>query len=40
MQKALFVEKLGEPVVLGTKDIPKPKEGQVLIKVESTMSKH
>ncbi|KAL8790497.1 MAG: hypothetical protein Q9195_006328 [Heterodermia aff. obscurata] len=37
MQKALFVEKVGEPVRLGTKPIPKPKQGQVLIKVESTM---
>ena len=40
MQKALFVEKVGQPVTLGTKPIPKPKEGQVLIKVESTMSKY
>ncbi len=38
MQKALFVKEVGKPVVLDTRPIPEPKEGQVLIKVTSTMS--
>jgi hypothetical protein len=38
MQKALFVKEIGRPVVLNTRDVPEPKEGQVLIKVTSTMS--
>ncbi len=39
MQKALFVKEVGKPVVLDTRPIPETKEGQVLIKVTSTMSK-
>jgi NADPH2:quinone reductase len=38
MQKALFVNEIGKPVSLGERTIPEPKEGEVLIKVTSTMS--
>lgn len=38
MQKALFVTELDKPVTLGTRAIPEPGSGEVLIKVTATMS--
>jgi hypothetical protein len=32
-QPAIWVAEIGKPVVLGSKPIPKPKEGEVLVKV-------
>jgi D-arabinose 1-dehydrogenase-like Zn-dependent alcohol dehydrogenase len=39
MQKAVFVKELGKPVELGEREVPSPKEGEVLVKVTATMSK-
>lgn len=36
-QKAVFVKEIGKPVELGTREVPSPKEGQILLKVASTM---
>ncbi|KPI34690.1 Zinc-type alcohol dehydrogenase-like protein [Cyphellophora attinorum] len=36
-QKAVLVTEIGKPVELGTRDIPTPGEGQVLVKVTATM---
>ncbi|KAH8812111.1 putative alcohol dehydrogenase [Xylogone sp. PMI_703] len=36
-QKAVFVQKKGNPVVLGRREVPVPREGEVLIKVTATM---
>lgn len=38
-QKAVFVKEVGKPVELGTKEVPSPKEGEVLLKVAATMCK-
>jgi NADPH2:quinone reductase len=35
-QKALFVTEVGKPVTLGTRAIPTPGLGEVLIKVAAT----
>lgn len=37
-QQAVVVKEIGEPVQLGVRDVPTPKEGQVLLKVKATMS--
>ncbi|CAO2653812.1 Nn.00g032230.m01.CDS01 [Neocucurbitaria sp. VM-36] len=37
MQKAVFVSRIGAPIELGSRNIPAPKEGQVLVKVTATM---
>lgn len=37
-QKAVFVTEVGKPLELGKRDIPKPGENQVLIKVAACMS--
>lgn len=39
-QKAVLVKEVGKPVELGTRHIPSPKEGQVLLKVTATMRMH
>jgi hypothetical protein len=36
-QKAVLVTEIGKPVELGTRDIPTPQAGQVLVKVTATM---
>ncbi|KAK4502995.1 hypothetical protein PRZ48_006422 [Zasmidium cellare] len=36
-QRAVFVREIKKPVELGTRDIPTPEDGQVLIKVTATM---
>ena len=38
-QTAVFVNEIGKPVELGKRDIPSPKNGEVLIKVGTCMSK-
>jgi NADPH2:quinone reductase len=37
MQQAVFVTEIGKPLTLGTRAIPEPKEGEVLIRVLSTL---
>ncbi|PMD41065.1 NAD(P)-binding protein [Hyaloscypha variabilis F] len=37
MQQAVFVTDIGKPLTLGTRAIPEPKEGEVQIKVLSTL---
>jgi hypothetical protein len=37
MQQAVFVTEIGKPLTLGTRAIPEPKEGEVQIKVLSTL---
>jgi hypothetical protein len=37
MQNAVLVSEVGKPLVLGTRGIPEPGKGEILIKVESTM---
>jgi NADPH:quinone reductase len=37
-QRAALVEKIGQPVSLGSRDVPVPGAGQVLVKVIATMS--
>jgi NADPH:quinone reductase len=32
-QKALFVEQLGQPLVVGDRSIPQPSKNQLLVKV-------
>jgi hypothetical protein len=32
-QQALMVEAIGKPVILGTKQIPEPKQDEILVKV-------
>ena len=39
MQKALFVTEVGKPVSLGTRAIPNPNLGEVLIKITSSQSR-
>jgi hypothetical protein len=39
MQKAVFVKEVGKPLVLGERAIPEPSNGNLLIKVQSTMRK-
>ena len=36
-QRAAFVKEIGKPVELGSREIPSPKEGEVLVKVTATM---
>ena len=36
-QKAVFVKEIGKPVEPGSREIPSPKEGEVLVKVTATM---
>ncbi|KAF2171808.1 hypothetical protein M409DRAFT_18041 [Zasmidium cellare ATCC 36951] len=36
-QKAVFVREIKKPVELGARDVPTPKDGQVLVKVTATM---
>jgi D-arabinose 1-dehydrogenase-like Zn-dependent alcohol dehydrogenase len=38
-QKAVFVTEVGKPVQLGKRDIPQPREHQVLIRMAACMSK-
>lgn len=38
-QKALFVTEVGKPVTLGTRAIPTPGPGEILIKVTATQRK-
>lgn len=38
-QKAVFVTEIGKPVELGKRDVPRPGERQVLIRVAACMSK-
>lgn len=38
-QKAVFVKELGKPVELGHREIPSPKEDEVLLEVTATMRK-
>ncbi|KAK5169541.1 uncharacterized protein LTR77_005517 [Saxophila tyrrhenica] len=35
-QKAVFLDSVGSPVELGERDIPPPKAGEVMVKVNST----
>lgn len=37
-QKALFVTELGKPVTQGSREIPEPGPGEVLIKITGTQS--
>jgi len=37
MQQAVFVQEVGKPLVLGTRAIPEPQQGQIQIKVDATM---
>jgi D-arabinose 1-dehydrogenase-like Zn-dependent alcohol dehydrogenase len=39
MQNAVLVAEAGKPLVLGTRAIPEPGTGEILIKVDSTMRK-
>jgi Zn-dependent alcohol dehydrogenase len=38
-QKAVFVKEIGKPVELGTRSVPVPGDGEVLVKVAATMRK-
>lgn len=36
-QTAVFVQEIGKPLVVGTRDVPTPKSHHILIRVQSTM---
>jgi Zn-dependent alcohol dehydrogenase len=36
-QRAVFVKEIGKPVESGSREIPSPKEDEVLVKITATM---